>query len=1240
MAAVTRATLPRSSSKKDESRRSGFDGSIVKFLEQHVLFKTLDISFLNTLANLMQTRVYNDNDYIVRKGEVGRAMFFILRGIVEVVSEDGETVINVMDEESFFGEIGVLFSVPRTATCRARGRCIILTLTKDALKRAVADNPSAATTIANIAEERFASYMKQKEGDIVIEFGEELKLGMDHSDLKKIPLFRDCEVGFLHMLTLTLKPVQYRQGSLIIHKDDIASEMFFVVSGTCEVFSEHDNTVYAEFHPGSFFGEVGVFFQVKRTASVRCTSNQVTLFKLTKKDLDTLLEQYPEIDEKIKGEAQQRFQYNEDREKAKLNSTQEVETEVEVVRERLKNVPLFKEGSIGFLHSLALRLKLRVYDRSTIIIQKGSVGRSMYFLIDGEAQVISDDGSTVYAELKPSSFFGEVALFYEVSRTATVRASTKLTLFELDKSDLGEVLDQHPQLQETMKKTAEENWLLFQKRKKAVEKIVEEKEEQDAEEGKFDILATAERLKKVPFFQKTSEGFARTLALLTSVHSHKQDTLIVHKGEIASEMFFIVSGSAEVVSDDGTAVYDTLRDGDFFGEVGLIRGIARTASVKVASATCDVIVLTSQALQKVLEAYPDSYQVIALEADKRFHLTEQRKIRTGPEGAKVTEVEEPRTMMDTEHVRQTVGPALTMGEGGGGGGTIGMGMQTKRGVSGLDFSTEGKKAAAAKDKGKKQTGLGRMFKPKEKEERKEEEKKGDEEKKKSGLFGRVVEEVVTASRRGSRTSITGSTDVLPVKEVSLVAGQPEEKPHALPTEKSTLNKVLKSLKISLKPHKVRPTGSPAAASPTSTIVPSSILSETLGPTRRPKPTINSLYDQELRPIFLHLNPITRFAIRQVCKKWRTLLRNPQLWTSLDFYPVFNIVSSLQITRICADYCGDQITSLNLHSCWQLFDDTLLRLTESCPSLKKLNISNCWKLTDKGVYGVAHNLPALEDLDMSFCGQVNGSGCKEHVWSGMKRLNLTYCKQITDEHLEKILCRTSEIVELQLRRCTRISDFGLFLVVRYCRYIKQLDISDCEQISDRCLKWIASSCYNLSYLNLTFCTRITNGGLYDLSLGCQTFTHLDLSHCAHITDAAIALFNDSIQSLEYLSLRRCRKITDGVASYLARCAPKLKTLDVTGCPHVTQNSKAVLEGAIAGCMVLYDVPAGERGIYQPGENGKPKAIEMAFEERFLSGPGERMKPGFGKSKPISVHQKGKNRKRSGSVTGGRPAMSAG
>lgn len=45
-------------------------------------------------------------------------MFFIHRGTVDVVSEDGEVVFAKMDEGSFFGEISLVYSVPRTASIR------------------------------------------------------------------------------------------------------------------------------------------------------------------------------------------------------------------------------------------------------------------------------------------------------------------------------------------------------------------------------------------------------------------------------------------------------------------------------------------------------------------------------------------------------------------------------------------------------------------------------------------------------------------------------------------------------------------------------------------------------------------------------------------------------------------------------------------------------------------------------------------------------------------------------------------------------------------------------------------------------------------------------------------------------------------------------------------------------------------------------------------------------------------
>ena len=140
------------------------------------------------------------------------------------------------------------------------------------------------------------------------------------------------------MLALSLSPVQYSQNDIIIKRGDVASEMYFVVKGISEVFNEEDGTVYAQFSPGSFFGEVGLFFDIKRTASVHCVSDNITLFKLTREVLDKILENYPEISQKIKSEAKQRFLYNQEREKVKLNQRKKVQTEHEVVREKLKTV--------------------------------------------------------------------------------------------------------------------------------------------------------------------------------------------------------------------------------------------------------------------------------------------------------------------------------------------------------------------------------------------------------------------------------------------------------------------------------------------------------------------------------------------------------------------------------------------------------------------------------------------------------------------------------------------------------------------------------------------------------------------------------------------------------------------------------------------------------------------------------------------------------------------------------------
>ncbi|KAI9352147.1 hypothetical protein BDR26DRAFT_850426 [Obelidium mucronatum] len=81
------------------------------------------------IKNRMYPVIFKAGDYIIRKHEIGNEMYFLSKGVVEVVSGDGKTVYSQINKGSFFGELGVLFNVPRTASVRAleESYCMVLT---------------------------------------------------------------------------------------------------------------------------------------------------------------------------------------------------------------------------------------------------------------------------------------------------------------------------------------------------------------------------------------------------------------------------------------------------------------------------------------------------------------------------------------------------------------------------------------------------------------------------------------------------------------------------------------------------------------------------------------------------------------------------------------------------------------------------------------------------------------------------------------------------------------------------------------------------------------------------------------------------------------------------------------------------------------------------------------------------------------------------------------------------------
>jgi sulfate-transporting ATPase len=79
---------------------------------------------------------------------------------------------------------------------------------------------------------------------------------------------------------------------------------------------------------------------------------------------------------------------------------------------------------------------------------------------------------------------------------------------------------------------------------------------------------------------------------------------IIHQGEPADQFYIITKGQVEVLlhHPDGQAiVVTTLGAGQYFGEIGLLRGGARTATVRAAGETSvDVVALDRAEFSRLL----------------------------------------------------------------------------------------------------------------------------------------------------------------------------------------------------------------------------------------------------------------------------------------------------------------------------------------------------------------------------------------------------------------------------------------------------------------------------------------------------------------------------------------------------------------------------------------------------------------------------------------------------------------
>jgi ATP-binding cassette subfamily B protein len=118
--------------------------------------------------------------------------------------------------------------------------------------------------------------------------------------------------------------------------------------------------------------------------------------------------------------------------------------------------------------------------------------------------------------------------------------------------------------------------------------------------------AKPERLRDIPILSILDEESLKAVAGLFVTEHYPQDRVIVHEGDPGDRFYIIVRGRAEVFKT-GPSGSETrmavLEDGDYFGEIALVRNVPRTASVRTLS-DCIFLSLTGEQFIRMMEQSP------------------------------------------------------------------------------------------------------------------------------------------------------------------------------------------------------------------------------------------------------------------------------------------------------------------------------------------------------------------------------------------------------------------------------------------------------------------------------------------------------------------------------------------------------------------------------------------------------------------------------------------------------------
>lgn len=259
--------------------------------------------------------------------------------------------------------------------------------------------------------------------------------------------------------------------------------------------------------------------------------------------------------------------------------------------EALHPIPLLSSLSEDAFRRVLATLVVRRVPAGERVISEGEPGESFFFLAAGGVRVFATDGlgrDTDLAVLRENAVFGEMALISAQPRSASVQATQPSDLIEVTRQSLAAVADELSQVATALHDFTRERLLA-------------------------NLMATSSLFRPFTSIQR------RDLLRRFTSHDVAPQTAIIRQGDPGRGLFVVLSGEVEVVQETkgGESLpLATLRAGDLFGEMAIVRGAATTATVTAARPST-VLYLAREYVERIVAAFPEIRTYLESLADDR-----------------------------------------------------------------------------------------------------------------------------------------------------------------------------------------------------------------------------------------------------------------------------------------------------------------------------------------------------------------------------------------------------------------------------------------------------------------------------------------------------------------------------------------------------------------------------------------------------------------------------------------------